>query len=88
MKESKLIENRIWKYRKIKGLKQEDLAFLLGQENASHISRYERGLVIPKLEKLIKLSYGLNTDIESLYPELVGKWQEDVEKKKLQSVNK
>lgn len=35
MEDITLTENRIWKYRKIKGLKQEDLAFLIGQNNSS-----------------------------------------------------
>jgi len=81
------IENRIWKHRMAKGLKQSQLAFLIGQENSSQVSRYERGLAIPRLEQLIKLCYGLETGIGSLYPQLVNKWQQEVETRKGQSGN-
>jgi transcriptional regulator with XRE-family HTH domain len=65
------IENRIWKYRTIKGLKQEELAFLIGNASSSQVSRYERGLVMPTFEQLIKLCCALDIRIESLYPQLV-----------------
>ena len=76
------IENRIWKYRTLKGLKQEELAFLIGNASSSQVSRYERGLVMPTFEQLIKLCCALDIRIESLYPQLVKKWQEEVEKNK------
>ena len=76
------IENRIWKHRIAKGLKQSQLAFLIGQKNSSQISRYERGLAIPHLEQLVKLCYGLEVGIGSLYPQLISKWQGEVDKGK------
>lgn len=84
MKGANLTENHIWKHRTIKGFKQDDLAFLLGQKKPSQISRYERGQVMPQLEKLIKLSYCLGIDIESLYPHLIKKWQNEVDARKRQ----
>jgi transcriptional regulator with XRE-family HTH domain len=82
MKDTLLVENRIWKYRNINGFKQEELAFLIGQDAPSQVSRYERGLVIPKLEQLIKLCYAMDTKIESIYPQLMKKWHQEVENKK------
>ena len=73
------IENRIWKHRIAKGLKQSQLAFLIGQKNSSQISRYERGLAIPHLEQLVKLCYGLEVGIGSLYPQLISRWQGEVD---------
>jgi transcriptional regulator with XRE-family HTH domain len=78
MKDLSLIENRIWKYRNVKGFKQEDLAFLIGQNNPSQVSRYERGVAIPKLKYLIKLCTALDINIEYLYPHLTGKWHQEV----------
>jgi transcriptional regulator with XRE-family HTH domain len=81
-----LIENRIWKYRKIKRLKQRELAFLIGQKGlASQVSRYERGLVIPNSEHLIKLCCALNTKIELLYPHFVKRCHQEVANNKKQS---
>ena len=82
MKNTLLIENRIWKYRNVNGLKQKELAFLIGQNVPSQVSRYERGLVIPKLKQLIKLCYVMDTKIESLYPQLMKKWHQEGENKK------
>jgi transcriptional regulator with XRE-family HTH domain len=82
MEDITLTENRIWKYRKIKGLKQEDLAFLIGQNNSSQISRYERGVAIPKLKYLIKLCSALEINIEYLYPYLIEKWNREVKNEK------
>lgn len=77
-----LIENRIWKYRNVKGFKQEDLAFMIGQNNPSQVSRYERGVAIPKLKYLIKLCSALEINVEYLYPHLIREWNQEVKKKK------
>jgi len=84
MADISLIENRIWKYRNIRGFKQEDLAFMIGQNNPSQVSRYERGVAIPKLKYLIKLCSALDINVEYLYPHLTGKWHKEVKKKKEQ----
>ena len=79
MEETRKIENRIWKYRTLKGLKQEELAFLLGHKTPTQISRYERGLVMPKVEQISKICFGLGTEIQSLYPNQIKEWQREVE---------
>jgi len=79
-----LIENRIWKHRKIKGFNQKELAFLIDQDLPSQVSRYERGLVIPNSEHLIKLCRALDTKIEQLYPHLIKKWLQEVEENRKQ----
>ncbi len=79
MKKFHAVENRIWKYRNARGLKQTELAFLIGHENAAQVSRYERGLVLPKLEQLFKLCCALDIRVESLYPGLVEEWRREVE---------
>jgi len=63
-------------------LKQSELAFLIGQKNSGQVSRYERGLVIPTLEQLIKICFGLETKIKDLYPDLITKWRREIEVKK------
>ncbi|MFH2069124.1 MAG: helix-turn-helix transcriptional regulator [Candidatus Omnitrophota bacterium] len=82
MENLKRIENRIWKYRTVRGLKQSELAFLIGQKNSGQVSRYERGLVIPTLEQLTKICFGLETEIKDLYPDLIAKWRREIEVKK------
>lgn len=75
---AKGIENRIWKYRKIKGLNQKELAFLLNQREPTQVSRYERGLVIPEFEKIWKISRILEAKFEDLFPELISQWNLDL----------
>ena len=82
MENLKRIENRIWKYRAVRGLKQSELAFLIGQKNSGQVSRYERGQIIPSLEQLMKICFGLETEIKDLYPDLITKWRQEIEVKK------
>ncbi len=78
MENGKKIENRIWKYRTARGLKQSELAFLIGQKSSAQVSRYERGVVMPRFEQLTKLCCGLGEKPECLYPDPIQKWQEEV----------
>jgi transcriptional regulator with XRE-family HTH domain len=75
------IENRIKRKREELGYRQSDLAFLLDHKNISHISRYERGLVFPDSENLLKLCYALKALPEWLYPKITREWREEVIKK-------
>lgn len=52
----KQILNRLWKYRKERGLTQKDVAFILGIKNASQISHWEKGDKIPGTRNILKLS--------------------------------
>jgi len=52
----KQILNRLWKYRKERGLTQRDVAYILGIKNASQISHWERGDKIPGTKNILKLS--------------------------------
>ncbi len=52
----KQILNRLWKYRKERGLTQRDVAYILGTKNSSQISHWERGDKIPGTRNILKLS--------------------------------
>lgn len=82
MKGKERIENRIRKGREEKGYRQSELAFLLAQRSSSQVSRYERGVVMPDAENLLKLCYSLNTLPEALYPEVIRRWKEEVARAK------
>lgn len=47
---SRKLQNYVRTYRRRSGLTQSELAFLVGCENGSNISRYERFLRVPTLE--------------------------------------
>lgn len=82
MKREERIENRIRRKREEYGYKQSDLAFLLGHRCSSHVSCYERGLIMPDAENLMKLCYSLNTLPEWLYPEITRMWRKEIEEAK------
>ena len=75
------IENRIWRYRQIKGLNQSDLAFVINQKGSAQVSRYEKGLVISDFERIVKISHVLEVEPKELYPELIEQWQSEAEKR-------
>jgi transcriptional regulator with XRE-family HTH domain len=49
---------RLWRYRRRAYLSQDDLALLLGLHR-TEISQLERGLRIPRLDTILKLSAGV-----------------------------
>lgn len=49
---------RLWRYRRRAYLSQDDLALLLGLHR-TEISQIERGLRIPRLDTILKLSAGV-----------------------------
>ena len=67
--------NQLWKHRKIMGLTQVDVAKRLGINNRSMISRWERGVTIPSVENLLKLSVLYKTLANELYCELIREYQ-------------
>jgi transcriptional regulator with XRE-family HTH domain len=61
------LSNYLRTYRKRAGLSQKELAFLLGNESAAEISRYEHGRQTPKLGKLLAYEYLFQTPIRKVY---------------------
>ena len=54
--EYKRIPNNLRKYRKAIGLKQKDVAKILGLKSTSMISRWEKGVCLPSLPNAFKLA--------------------------------
>ncbi len=48
--------NHLWKYRHRIGYSQTDVAEILGLRNSTQICQWEKGVVMPSLENVIKLS--------------------------------
>ena len=55
------------------GLRQQDVADILGFQITDRISHWEKGTALPNLINLFKLCAILNTVPEELYPELSSK---------------
>lgn len=52
------------------GYTQEDVAGLLGYKSASRISKWEKGISMPNVKNLLKLSYLYRTLADQLYYDL------------------
>ena len=59
--------NDLQEFRRIFGETQQDIADFLGLKKTSIISRWERGVAIPKLDTLIRLSIHWHTTVDRLY---------------------
>jgi transcriptional regulator with XRE-family HTH domain len=66
----KFIPNSLKKYRRIMGFSQEDVRRELKLSSTSIISKWERGLVMPSADNLLKLSVLYKTLANELYYEL------------------
>jgi transcriptional regulator with XRE-family HTH domain len=61
------IPNSLRKHRKAAGLRQLDVAHLLGLESTDRISRWENGIAVPHLENAFKLAALYHVSLHDLY---------------------
>ncbi|MHC4455218.1 MAG: helix-turn-helix transcriptional regulator [Planctomycetota bacterium] len=77
----KKISNCLRKYRKLKGLKQKDVARILKLKSTSMISRWEKGTVLPNSLNIFRLSLLYRTLIDVLFIDLMRLLKEDIQKR-------
>lgn len=65
------IPNLLRKYRRERGLKQIEVAKILGFKSTSRISKWENGTCIPSLINIIKLSVIYRVMIDALFIDTV-----------------
>ena len=63
--------NYLRKYRKAAGFTQRQVARILGFKDTSMISRWEKGVCLPKLETIFKLAVIYRTMVEALFIDLL-----------------
>ena len=61
------IPNHLRKLRKQRGLKQNEVAQILGLKSTSMISRWEAGLCLPETQNLFRLAIIYRTSSEGLF---------------------
>jgi len=84
----KRIPNSLRKYRRARGLKQKEVAKILGLKSSCMISRWERGHYLPQSVNIFKLAVLYRTMADALFIDLRKLLQEDIlkaEKKFLQN---
>ncbi len=78
---SKNIPNSLRKYRRARGLKQKEVAELLGLKGSSMISRWEKGAVLPKALNLFKLAALYRTMVDGLFIDPLKRVKADVRRR-------
>lgn len=63
--------NNLKKFRRMNGYKQEFVMEYLGLNSTNRISRWEKGLAMPSVINLFKLSVLYNTLVDQLYSEQI-----------------
>lgn len=63
----KRIHNYLKRCRKEKGLTQGEVAFILGLESSSMISRWEKGVSLPETLNALKMAAIYDTTVDFLY---------------------
>jgi len=69
--EFKKIQNNLRKYRKAIGLKQREVAKILGLKNSGMISRWEKGACLPGLVNAFKLAGLYSVLVDALFFPLI-----------------
>ena len=67
---NKSLPNSLRKYRRAAGFKQKDVACILGLKNPNTISRWENGLSLKQLQRLLKLAILYRTMVDTLFIDL------------------
>ena len=70
--------NFLRQYRNLMRYSQDDVAVILGKKNHAIISKWEKGMILPGLINIFKLSILYRTPPENLFPELSIALKEEV----------
>ena len=66
----KRIHNYLRRCRKEKGLTQKEVAYILGLESSSMISRWEKGVSLPETLNALKMAALYQTTVDFVYEDL------------------
>jgi len=72
------IPNLLRKYRKARGLKQKDVAKMLGLRCGSRVSRWEKGACMPSLLNALRLSVLYRVMADALFFDHVRQLRKDI----------
>lgn len=70
--------NYLRKFRLARGLSLGEVAAILGFRSTSAVSRWERGLSLPDMQNLLRLSALYRTFADALYPEIASDLKKEV----------
>ena len=78
---SKNIPNCLRRHRRARGLRQKDVAKVLGLKSASMISRWEKGVCLPNTINLFKLAVLYRTMSDALFIDLIRELRSEILKR-------
>ena len=82
------INNCLRKYRKVRGLKQKDVAKILGFKSTSMISRWENGVSLPSTQNLLKMAVLYRTIVDALFIDLIREFKRKTLKREQEIMKK
>lgn len=80
--------NLLRKYRKVSGLKQSEVAKIIGLTNASGLSRWEKGTCEPSFMNVLRLSLLYQVMAEGFYPDQIQSLKQEIQRRRLQVLGK
>lgn len=80
----KRIPNCLKKYRRASGLKQKEVAKILGLKSTSMISRWEKGICLPSSLNIFRLVVLYRTMVDGLFIDLRSSLKQEIQKREQQ----
>lgn len=77
------ILNRLRRYRKARGLKQREVARILGFAGSSSLSHWERGVRLPSVINMFRLAALYRTLVDALYIDTLRTIREEIRKREV-----
>jgi len=72
------IANQLRSYREKRGLRQRDVARLIGQSSSAHLSHWEKGRELPSFTNALRLSAAIKCPVEVLFYGLFDQLRKDI----------
>ena len=72
------IANQLRSYREKRGLRQRDVARLIGQSSSAHLSHWEQGRELPSFTNALRLSVAIKCPVEILFFDLFDQLRKDI----------
>lgn len=70
--------NLLRKYRKVRGLKQKQVAKILNLKSPSRVSRWEKGLCLPSFSNALRLAVVYRVMVDVIYPDLLANLRDEI----------
>lgn len=80
--------NLLRKYRKVRGLKQKDVAKILNLRSPSRVSRWEKGVCLPSFSNALRLAVVYRVMVDIIYPDLLANIRREIMDRENKVVNR